>query len=205
MLDILLRHPDFVVINKPAGLPVHRDQAERGLTEMLAEQLGLPQVWLVHRLDKPTSGVLLLALNAQAASELAQAFANREVVKTYLALSDRKPAKKQGWIKGDMVRSRQSAWKLARSMENPAQTRFTSQSAGSGRRLFVLQPLTGKTHQLRVAMKSIGSPITGDTLYGGTPAKRLYLHAWRLSFPFRGEIYSAEAPPGDAWPLPADG
>ena len=205
MLDILLQHTDFVVINKPAGLSVHRDQAERGLTETLAHQLGLPQVWLVHRLDKPTSGVLLLALNAQAASELAQVFANREAAKTYLALSDRKPAKKQGWIKGDMVRSRQSAWKLTRSMENPAQTRFTSQSAGTGRRLFVLQPLTGKTHQLRVAMKSIGSPIIGDTLYGGTPAERLYLHAWRLAFPFRGEVYSVEAPPGDAWPLPADG
>ena len=90
-------------------------------------------------------------------------------------------------------------------MENPAQTRFTSQSAGSGRRLFVLQPLTGKTHQLRVAMKSIGSPIIGDTLYGGTPAERLYLHAWRLSFPFRGEVYCVEAPPGDTWSLPADG
>ena len=119
MFDILLQTPDFVVINKPAGLSVHRDQNDSGLTEMLAQQLGVPQLWLVHRLDKPTSGVLLLALNADAASELAQAFANREVKKTYLALGDRKPSKKQGWIKGDMVRSRQGAWKLTRSMENP--------------------------------------------------------------------------------------
>ena len=129
MFDILLQTPDFVVINKPAGLSVHRDQNDSGLTEMLAQQLGVPQLWLVHRLDKPTSGALLLALNADAASELAQAFANREVKKTYLALGDRKPSKKQGWIKGDMVRSRQGAWKLTRSMENPAQTRFSSHSS----------------------------------------------------------------------------
>lgn len=201
MLDILLQTPDFVVINKPAGLSVHRDQNDSGLTEMLAQQLGVPQLWLVHRLDKPTSGVLLLALNADAASELAQAFANRQVEKTYLALSDCKPSKKQGWIKGDMVRSRQGAWKLTRSMENPAQTRFSSHSSEPGRRLFVLQPLTGKTHQLRVAMKSLGSPILGDALYGGTPADRLYLHAWRLSFSFRGARFTVEAPLGEGWPL----
>ena len=200
MFDILLQTPDFVVINKPAGLSVHRDQNDSGLTEMLAQQLGVPQLWLVHRLDKPTSGALLLALNADAASELAQAFANREVKKTYLALGDRKPSKKQGWIKGDMVRSRQGAWKLTRSMENPAQTRFSSHSSEPGRRLFVLQPLTGKTHQLRVAMKSLGSPILGDTLYGGTPADRLYLHAWRLSFSFRGDWFTVEAPLGEGWP-----
>ena len=201
MLDILLQTPDFVVINKPAGLSVHRDQNDSGLTEMLAQQLGVPQLWLVHRLDKPTSGVLLLALNADAASELAQAFANRQVKKTYLALSDRRPSKKQGWIKGDMVRSRQVAWKLTRSMENPAQTRFSSHSSEPGRRLFVLQPHTGKTHQLRVAMKSLGSPILGDTLYGGTPADRLYLHAWHLSFSFRGARFTVEAPLGEGWPL----
>ena len=201
MLDILLQTSDFVVINKPAGLSVHRDQNDSGLTEMLAQQLGVPQLWLVHRLDKPTSGVLLLALNADAASELAQAFANRQVKKNYLALSDRKPSKKQGWIKGDMVRSRQGAWKLTRSMENPAQTRFSSHSSEPGRRLFVLRPLTGKTHQLRVAMKSLGSPILGDTLYGGTPADHLYLHAWCLSFPFRGAWFTVEAPLGVEWPL----
>ena len=200
MFDILLQTPDFVVINKPTGLSVHRDQNDSGLTEMLAQQLGVPQRWLVHRLDKPTSGVLLLALNADAAAELAQAFANREVKKTYLALSDRKPSKKQGWIKGDMVRSRQSTWKLTRGMENPAQTRFCSHSSEPGCRLFVLRPLTGKTHQLRVAMKSLGSPILGDTLYGGTPANRLYLHAWHLSFPFRGAWFAVEAPLGVEWP-----
>ncbi len=200
MFDILLQTPDFVVINKPTGLSVHRDQNDSGLTEMLAQQLGVPQLWLVHRLDKPTSGVLLLALNADAAAELAQAFANREVKKTYLALSDRKPSKKQGWIKGDMVRSRQSTWKLTRGMENPAQTRFCSHSSEPGCRLFVLRPLTGKTHQLRVAMKSLGSPILGDTLYGGTPANRLYLHAWHLSFPFRGAWFAVEAPLGVEWP-----
>lgn len=199
--EILLRHTDFVVINKPAGLSVHRDsEASDGLVTLLAEQLGVARVWLVHRLDKPTSGVLLLALNEQAASALAQQFAAKTMHKTYLALSDAKPVKKQGWVKGDMQKARRGAWKLARSMENPAVTRFSSQSLTPGLRLFVLQPHTGKTHQLRVAMKSLGSPILGDTLYGGSPAARLFLHALRLEFDYHGTHFCITAPPGNDWP-----
>ncbi|MDO5059555.1 MAG: pseudouridine synthase, partial [Neisseria sp.] len=138
MLPIILQHADFVVINKPAGLAVHRDENESGLTEQLAAQLGVPRVWLVHRLDKATSGVLLLALNARAAAELGAAFAEKRVQKTYWALSDSKPAKKQGRIKGGMEKSRRGAWKLTRGNENLALTDFTTRSLAPKLRLFVL-------------------------------------------------------------------
>lgn len=168
---------------------------------MAAARLNVPRLWLTHRLDKPTSGVLLLALNAQAASELAQQFAAKTMRKTYLALSDRRPAKKQGLVKGGMEKSRRGAWKLTRGDgANPAVTRFHSQSIAPNLRLFVLQPQTGKTHQLRVAMKSLGSPILGDDLYGGTPAERLFLHAWRLEFEYRGRAFSVCAPLDGRWP-----
>ena len=128
MFEILLRHPDFVAINKPAGLCVHQDGAAESFTGLLAQQLGVARVWLLHRLDKPTGGVLLLALNPEAASVLAQQFAAHSMHKTYLALSSQKPAKKQGWVKGDMAKARRGAWKLLRTQHNPALTRFHSRS-----------------------------------------------------------------------------
>lgn len=200
MFEILLRHPDFVAINKPAGLCVHQDGAAESFTDRLAQQLGVARVWLLHRLDKPTGGVLLLALNPEAASVLAQQFAAHGMHKTYLALSSQKPAKKQGWVKGDMAKARRGAWKLLRTQHNPALTRFHSRSIAPGLRLFVLQPLSGKTHQLRVAMKSLGSPILGDTLYGGQAAERLFLHAWRLQFDYAGTSFCITAVPDEAWP-----
>ena len=200
MFEILLRHPDFVAINKPAGLCVHQDGAAESFTGLLAQQIGVARVWLLHRLDKPTGGVLLLALNPESASVLAQQFAAHSMHKTYLALSSQKPAKKQGWVKGDMAKARRGAWKLLRTQHNPALTRFHSRSIAPGLRLFVLQPLSGKTHQLRVAMKSLGSPILGDTLYGGQAAERLFLHAWRLQFDYAGTSFCITAAPDEAWP-----
>lgn len=199
MFNIILRHQDFIVIDKPAGISVHRDGEAAGLTALLAAQTGRERLWLVHRLDKGTSGVLLLACNPNAAAELCAVFAERRTEKTYWALSDRKPSKKQGRIKGGMEKARRGAWKLTRSGEHPAVTDFTSRSLAPGLRLFELHPQTGRTHQLRVAMKSLGSPILGDTLYGGSPAGRLFLHASSLVFPYQGQTYRAEAPPDAAW------
>ncbi|MCF7529921.1 TIGR01621 family pseudouridine synthase [Neisseria lisongii] len=200
MWEILLRHKDFVAINKPAGVAVHQEEGAVNLSQTLAQQLGVPQVWLLHRLDKPTSGVLLFALNREAAGELAAQFADKTMRKTYWALGDAKPLKKQGWVKGSMVKSRRSTWRLARSGGNQAVTYFNSFSLAPKLRLFVLQPHTGKTHQLRVALKSLGSPIIGDTLYGGTPAARMFLHARELAFSHQGETFRITAPLDTAWP-----
>lgn len=75
-LDIVYQTDDFIIIYKPCGLSVHKDQSEIGLTTLLAEQLGVSQVWLVHRLDKVTSGLLILALNAESAAEFFRLFLN---------------------------------------------------------------------------------------------------------------------------------
>ena len=163
-LDIVYQTDDFIIIYKPCGLSVHKDQSKIGLTTLLARQLNVPQVWLVHRLDKVTSGLLILALNAESAAEFFRLFSEHHIQKTYLALSNQKPKKKQGLIVGDMQKSRNGAWKLCQSKENPAITRFESVSCEPNLRLFILKPQTGKTHQLRVAMKSLGSPIMVKTL-----------------------------------------
>ena len=202
-LDIIYQTDDFIIIYKPCGLSVHKDQSEIGLTTLLAEQLGVPQVWLVHRLDKVTSGLLILALNAKSAAEFFRLFSEHRIQKTYLALSNQKPKKKQGLIVGDMQKARNGAWKLCQSKENPAITRFESVSCEPNLRLFILKPQTGKTHQLRVAMKSLGSPILGDTLYGKNTENidRTYLHAARLQFEFKGQAFDVFIPPkeGEWW------
>ena len=200
MWEILFRNADFAAVNKPCGVAVHSEEGGVCMTQTLAAQLGLPRVWLLHRLDKATSGVLLFALNEKAASDLAQQFAAHAMHKTYLALSDGKPSKKQGWIKGGMEKSRRGMWKLTRGNGHLAVTHFVSRSIAPGLRLFVLQPQTGRTHQLRVAMKSLGSPILGDALYGGTVAERMFLHAWRIGFDYRGETFDITAPPDGLWP-----
>ena len=200
-LDIIYQTDDFIIIYKPCGISVHKDQSEIGLTTLLAEQFSVPQVWLVHRLDKVTSGLLILALNAESAAEFFRLFSEHHIQKTYLALSNQKPKKKQGLIVGDMQKARNGAWKLCQSKENPAITRF--ESGEPNLRLFILKPQTGKTHQLRVAMKSLGSPILGDALYGKKTEKidRTYLHAARLQFEFKGQAFDVFIPPkeGEWW------
>lgn len=191
LFEIIIQTDDFIIINKPYGISVHKDTEPLGLTTLVAQQLKLPQVWLVHRLDKVTSGLLILALNEKAAATLSGLFAQHKIQKTYLALSAFKPKKKQGLIIGDMEKARRGAWKLLKTKENPAITRFYSMSCEPHLRLFLLKPQTGKTHQLRVAMKSLGSPILGDELYGGNQENidRTYLHAYRLEFEYLGKTY----------------
>lgn len=190
MFDILLTHTDFLLINKHPNVSVHKDDGDTMLLQEVAKQSGDAQLYLVHRLDKMTTGILLLARSAQAASELSKAFAERQVEKFYLALGSKKPKKKQGLISGDMERSRRASWKLLTSQTNPAVTQFFSLAAEPGERLFLCKPYTGKTHQIRVALKSIGSGIVGDPIYNaGNQADRGYLHAFALRFPYAGETY----------------
>jgi len=186
----------FLVLDKSVGIAVHSDLEheagdDQGLLELVKTQENIKELYPVHRLDKVTSGLLVLAKTRAANRELSMQFERREIEKYYLALSIRKPKKKQGKIVGDMARGRRGSWLLLPSRENPAITQFFSSAAQPGQRLFLLKPKTGKTHQLRVALKSIGAPIAGDALYGGDDKleqfDRTYLHAYALVFTFGGQ------------------
>lgn len=196
MYRILSQHKDFMVINKGPGLGMHDEAGEPGLVNLVRAETGL-ELYPVHRLDKMTSGLLLLARTPEANRALSMGFAERRVSKQYLALSDSKPKKKQGWIKGDMQKGRGGSWMLARTLDNPAISWFDSSPVREGLRLYRIKPQTGKTHQIRVALKSIGAPILGDERYGGTAADRGYLHAWRLSFSLGGEGFDFVCPPDE--------
>ncbi|MBF9000731.1 TIGR01621 family pseudouridine synthase [Vibrio nitrifigilis] len=191
MFDIIYTHSDFIVINKHPGVSVHKDDGDVMLMQEVAKYTGDKKLYLVHRLDKMTSGILLLARSSTAASELAQQFANREIQKFYLAIGSKKPKKKQGLVKGDMERSRRSSWKLSASHNNPAITQFFSLAADNGQRLFLCKPHTGKTHQIRVALKSVGSAIVGDPIYNpASDAERGYLHAFAIRFVYQNQPLS---------------
>lgn len=181
-LPLVASGHDWIAINKPAGIGMHSEDGESGLV-VLAEALFQRPLWPVHRLDKVTSGLLLLATSASGAARLSALFAAHRIQKFYRAQSLSRPHKKQGWIKGDMGKGRNGSWLLLRTQNNPAITRFISAyDDTSQRRTFLLQPLTGRTHQLRVALKSLGSPIEGDRRYGGAAAARTFLHACALSW-----------------------
>lgn len=186
MYDIVENNPEFVVIYKKPGSSFHSESGEPGLFETVKQKEAFPELFPVHRLDKVTSGLLIMAKTQEINRQLADAFSLRQVHKYYLAISTKKPNKKQGLIKGDMAPARRGAWKLLPTQENPAVTQFFSKSISAGRRLFMVKPHTGKTHQIRVALKSIGAPIAGDSLYGDSiqseACDRCYLHAYSLAF-----------------------
>ncbi|GAA0366125.1 TIGR01621 family pseudouridine synthase [Bowmanella denitrificans] len=189
-LDVHFDHPDFLAVHKPPTIGMHQEGQNIGLVTMLSQQLGGRPLWPVHRLDKVTSGLVLIAKNADTAAALSGLFAKRQVEKYYIALSDKKPAKKQGAVIGDMQKARRGQWKLSTSKLSPAVSQFFSAGLGNGLRLFVVRPHTGKTHQIRVMMKSLGAPILGDSHYGATPADRTYLHALALRFTYQNNAFS---------------
>lgn len=226
MIDIIFTHADFLIINKPADTNFHSEEGQAGIIAQLKQQLDELQANLtlypVHRLDKMTSGLLIVALHKKAANEFREMFAHRQVDKYYLAISNHKPKKKQGWVKGDMLAARNGSYRLAKSMENPAITQFKSVSIQANERLFLLKPLSGKTHQLRVMMKSLGAPICGDLRYAAKAEaqaeERGYLHAYGLYFDWHGELIALSLAPQEGrrfvsspcqavlanWPTPWD-
>ncbi|SIS64592.1 tRNA pseudouridine32 synthase / 23S rRNA pseudouridine746 synthase [Thalassolituus maritimus] len=203
---VIAQGQGWLVLDKPAGQSFHSEDGEPGFFAAAEAALG-QKLWPVHRLDKVTSGLVLVATSTESAAFLSQQFAERTTSKYYLALSRQRPKKKQGIIKGDMGKARNGSYRLLRTLDNPAITRFWSRfDTSGGERLFLLKPHTGKTHQLRVAMKSLGAPILGDTRYGGDQADRTYLHAWALEFN-DGQVQQRlfSSPSGSHWPdIPDD-
>ncbi|MEI6897113.1 MAG: TIGR01621 family pseudouridine synthase [Psychromonas sp.] len=189
--SIVSNNEKFVVINKRDNVNFHSEEGEFGVVVAVEKCLG-QKLYSVHRLDKMTSGLLLLAKSSASAHQLSELFKNQQIQKYYLAISDKKPKKKQGLIKGGMEKSRRSMWKLTANKDNLAITQFFSYPLTEGKRLFIVKPKTGKTHQIRVALKSISSAICGDHIYAekNNEYDRGYLHAYQLTFSLEGETFT---------------
>lgn len=198
-MKLIFENSDFVVVSKLAGMNFHSED-EAGFVVLASEMLKC-KLFPVHRLDKLTSGIVILAKSAKVANKFLTLFESRLIDKYYFAISLRKPKKKMGKIVGDMEKSRRGSYKLLHTKNNPAITRFISVSINQNQKLFLIKPYTGKTHQIRVALKSLGSPIAGDMRYAAVEdAKGLdrgYLHAYMISFVLDDDYYEFRVPPDE--------
>lgn len=198
---VLFLDGEALVIDKPAGLPVDRPRDRAESLEDLLDQLTfgfqrLPQP--VHRLDRDTSGCLLLARNPKAHKRFGQAFEAGTVTKRYLAIVEGVPAEDAGAIDLPLakVSSAEAGWRMRGDAKGkPARTRWEVVERIGNRAMLAFFPETGRTHQIRVhAAEGLGLPIVGDPVYGaGGPA--VMLHAAALSVPRDGKPeVAAEAP-----------
>lgn len=195
--------PLFLVVDKPAGLlSVPGRGPDRQDCLIARVQQRFPDALIVHRLDMATSGLLVLARGAQPHRQLSQAFRERAVSKTYLAVVDGQVAGENGLIDLPLIcdwpcRPRQ---KVDFSLGKPSLTHFRVLMRDHARRTtrLALTPVTGRSHQLRVHLAAIGHAILGDPLYGSRPAPRLLLHAWQLDFahPATGQRCAFTSEPG---------
>lgn len=190
-LEILYRDEQIVVINKPTGVATHAPQGDLALTDVeraLRAQLQLDYLAIHQRLDRDTSGVMLFAIDPAANANLALAFAEHTIEKTYQAVVYGVPSQAQGVIDAAIAPAGDSLMQVAPNHDRRGQTAITHYrvvASSPDRRfsLLELRPKTGRTHQLRVHCAALGHPIVGDPLYDvARAAPRLMLHASELRF-----------------------
>lgn len=202
-LDIIFENDDLIVVNKPAGMVVHPAaghysgtlvNAVLGYDPDLEGIGGEERPGLVHRLDKETSGLIILAKNERAHNWLQDQFRLRKVEKTYLALVDGKPPSPAGRVEASIGRDPSHRKKMAilqPGKGREAVSEYKTLEVFKKHTLLEFHPLTGRTHQIRLHCQFLGCPIVGDAVYGKRTATltigRHFLHAFQLKIVLPGE------------------
>lgn len=215
-LDIVFENRDLIVVNKPAGMVVHPAAGHQAGTLVHAALAHAPDLegiggelrpGVVHRLDKDTSGLILLAKNDRAHKFLQDQFRLRKVVKIYIALTDGKPPTPNGRIEAAIGRDTRQRKRMAivtPQKGRSATSEYRTIESFPQHTLLEVHPITGRTHQIRLHLAFIGCPVAGDTVYGrrnpSISIERHFLHAARLTIRIPGE---PEARTFEA-PLPAE-
>lgn len=215
-LDVIFEDVDVVVINKPAGLVVHPGAGNTENTLVNALLYHWPQIaevgeaarpGIVHRLDKDTSGVLIVAKTSKGYSWLVKQFKTRKAKKSYLALVDGKPPTPTGRIETRIGRDERHRQKMAVTYGDhgrKAESDFYTVAEYQDHTLLEVNPLSGRTHQIRVHLAFLGCPVVGDQIYGrrknSLEIKRFFLHASRLTIRLPGNEDETEF----TAPLPLD-
>jgi 23S rRNA pseudouridine1911/1915/1917 synthase len=203
---IAFQDEHLIVVDKAAGVVVHpaRGHREQTLAQLLGPLLagGEPErAGIVHRLDRDTSGLLVVARSDEALRRLQAALAAREIEREYLALVEGRPPARSGTIEAPVGRDPRVRTRMTVGGANPreARTHFVLERALPGSSLLRLRLETGRTHQIRVHLQAIGHPVCGDPEYGTAGMlglERQFLHATRLAFdhPFTGERIEIVSP-----------
>jgi 23S rRNA pseudouridine1911/1915/1917 synthase len=202
-LDIVFENSDLIIVNKPAGMVVHPSPGHDSGTLVHAALGHAPDLLgvggevrpgIVHRLDKDTSGLIVIAKNEQSHRWLQEQFKSRSVDKIYLALVDGKPPTPTGRIEAPIGRNTthrklMAVVPLERGRE--AATEYRTLESFPAHTLLEVHPMTGRTHQIRVHLAFLGCPVAGDTVYGKRKStvdlNRHFLHAFRLKIVLPGE------------------
>jgi len=214
-VDVVFKDDDLVVVNKPAGLVVHPAQGHESGTLVNALLARFPDLagmadtdedtpdrpGIVHRLDRDTSGLIVVARTPAALQNLRRQFKDRSVEKTYLALVFGCPAAPEGVIDVPLGRDPRYRQKFAALADGkPARTHYRVKNDYEQYSLLEIGLETGRTHQIRVHLAWLKCPVVGDTVYGRKKntlgLKRQFLHAWKLQFahPRTGDTLQLEAP-----------
>ncbi len=180
-LTVIRETAAWVAVDKPPRMPTQptRERDQRSLEELM--RMRHADLYLVHRIDTQTSGVVVFAKSRVAAAELSALFASRAIQKTYLAVVE-------GRVEHDLTIESPIGGKDAHTIVHPLRQLEDST-------LIEAQILTGRTHQIRIHMKSIERPVVGDRRYGSIMrAPRMLLHAWKLAHPYFGDELVAPVP-----------
>lgn len=202
-LDIIFENQDLLIINKPAGLVVHPAVGHASGTLVHAVLAHAPDMegvggelrpGIVHRLDKDTSGLIIVAKNDFAHRWLQEQFRTRTVKKVYLALVEGHPPTPQGRIDAPIARDPSHRKRMAivpPGKGRESQTDYYTREQFDQYALIEAHPLTGRTHQIRLHLEFIGCPIVGDSIYGrrkqNLTINRMFLHAWKLTLQLPGD------------------
>ncbi|MCA6381284.1 MAG: RNA pseudouridine synthase [Cytophagales bacterium] len=212
--SILFENQDYVLINKPPFISTLEDRHDPDHILSLAKQW-IPDAQVCHRLDKDTSGVLALAKNPEAYRHLSMQFENREVSKTYHAVVDGIHSFQEKSVEASILKLNDGTVKISKEGKQ-ALTYFTTKDTYKAHTLLECHPITGRMHQIRIHLRLLKAPITGDEVYGGKPffvssvkrgfnlkkeaeetplIKRMALHAFSLEFALLNhETVKIEAP-----------
>jgi tRNA pseudouridine32 synthase/23S rRNA pseudouridine746 synthase len=204
-LRVLYRDGLMLVLNKPAGIPVHAGPGGGPNIEMFVNALrfGLPKApALAHRLDRDTSGCLIFGRHHKALVRLNRLFAEGRIDKRYWALVAGEPPDTEGIIDAPLIKQvKGQTWRMrVDEAGRLARSAYRVVAARGGVSLIEMRPYTGRTHQVRVHLASIGCPVMGDPVYGESAAgrARLFLHARAVSVP----LYPERPPIDVIAPLP---
>ncbi|MBL9175067.1 MAG: class I SAM-dependent methyltransferase [Verrucomicrobiales bacterium] len=198
---VVFEDADLLVVHKPPGWNTHSPApfAGEGIYEWFRNRSPRwERLAIIHRLDKDTSGLLVFGKTAEANRSLTEQFARRKVHKEYVLVTDR-TVNRDSWVIQSNIRRVGDRYVSGSPQDggDPAETRFRVLRSDESGTWIAAEPVTGRTHQIRVHASSHGFPILGDTLYGGAPAHRLHLHSGRLRLfhPRSGEALEWEVPP----------